>query len=209
MASPQTVQRVFQTLTAGFSGLPIKGVEKSEVLAYRNLFTSDYHPPSINRDQAFVFGNELRAMTPNELAKYTQVRGTEFKRALGQVSLDGLTPKEAKRAVQSAFTSANELALQSVGAEKAIAPRGSMKAPAGLGMKFPSPPTRRVSLAAYRPSTGRRVSVSKVRLGRRRSRKLSIKGIRRSKVSVSRIRFGRRRPAVRRVSIRRPRLPRL
>lgn len=113
--TPDAIRRVVSTLTAGSYPLAIRSPENQP---YATLFDSGYKAPLISRTQGHNINGVLRPFTPEELSRYTVARGQEFKAALTQLgSLDGMAPEDKKRAVSSAFTEANERALESVGVE--------------------------------------------------------------------------------------------
>jgi hypothetical protein len=121
VGTPDAIQRVIQTMTAGTYPFPVGGPGA----AYQALFSSGFRPPAIEPNKGYAIGNEFRPMTDTELANYTQARGTLFAQALASM---GPNPDHAD--VASAFKQANNDALEKVGVDLAGTKAATAKPPA-------------------------------------------------------------------------------
>jgi hypothetical protein len=147
--TPNDVQRVIQSITAGTYPLPIKPGEQArnadDSAAYLAMASSGFHAPSIDPRKGYNINGEIRPMTASELEQYTVLRGQYLKANLSQLGATA-TPQQAKAAYQQA----NAQALAAVGVQTAA--------------KTPT--------AASRALPGVRSAIGRVSASRRRTAKI-------------------------------------
>jgi hypothetical protein len=194
VGSANDVQHVVQILTGGNYPFPVRNADNL-VGPYKAVLESGFSPPSINPNQAHVIGGEYRPLTKQELSDYTLKRGQLFAQNLAGVSGDD--PK----AVQAAFNTANQQALEAVGVtttpKEVSAPAATARPAAGLpGLAQPPRLGGGVRAGGFgRSSFGRRIGL---RIGRgigagRRGPRLSAPRVSRGfSLRGSRATFGRR-----------------
>lgn len=110
VGTPDAVQRMIQTMTAG--SYPLVDLDQAKANpAYAALMASGYRPPTINPNKGYAINGEFRPFTDKELAAYTVARGQALKQNLAD-----LGPDATFQGAQQAYQRANDEALESVGA---------------------------------------------------------------------------------------------
>lgn len=115
VGNESAIQRVIQSLTGG-TYWAVNAPERRQAAGYDVLFNTGYRPPSIDPNKGYAIGDQYRPMTPEELQKYTVLRGQYLKEELQNVA--GTTNLAD---VRQAYQSANQRALQEVGVDTASA----------------------------------------------------------------------------------------
>jgi hypothetical protein len=152
--TPDDAQRIIQAITAGTYPLPVHPSTADAGAAYQALFSSGFNPPAIDGGRGYNINGTLRPMTPDELSKYTELRGQYLKEAIS-----GMGASATRTEVAAAYKTANARALEAVGVQLSTA---NEKALAGVSAPTKSRGTRRLSLA----SRGKSFNVPKIRLGK-------------------------------------------
>lgn len=108
--TPNDVQRVIQTLTAGTYLAPVDPAEIKDQAAYSALFATNFTPPSINPGKGYVINGVFRPMNDAELQAYTVARGQNLKEGLAT-----LGDNPTRQQVQQVYQEANSRALAGAG----------------------------------------------------------------------------------------------
>jgi N12 class adenine-specific DNA methylase len=124
VGNESAIQRVIQSLTGG-TYWAVNAPERRQAAGYDVLFNTGYRPPSIDPNKGYPIGDQYRPMTPEELQKYTVLRGQYLKEELQNVA--GTTDMGD---VRQAYQAANQRALQAVGVDTATTSRAANTATA-------------------------------------------------------------------------------
>ena len=113
VATPGDLERILGIVTLG--GGVTRDI-KSDNTPYASLYQTGARPQAISRTKGYNFGVEIRPMTKSELAEFAVSRGVNLKSALADLGpIDGMSPADAKKAVQYAIRTSDNRALASMG----------------------------------------------------------------------------------------------
>lgn len=112
VGTPDAIQRMIQTLTAGSYPWEVDSKQAKSLPAYESLFATGYRPPAIDPNKGYAIGQEWRPFNDKELEEYTFLRGENFRK-----ELIALGPTDDQKLIRQAYQRANEAALEAVGAD--------------------------------------------------------------------------------------------
>lgn len=112
VGTPDAIQRIIQTLTAGSYPWEVDSKQAKSLPAYESLFATGYRPPVIDPNKGYAIGQEWRPFNDKELEEYTFLRGENFRK-----ELIALGPTDDQKLIRQAYQRANEAALEAVGAD--------------------------------------------------------------------------------------------
>lgn len=150
VGTPNDIQRVVQTLTAGSYPWEVDSKQAKNLAAYESLFATGYRPPAVDPNKGYAIGGEWRPFNDTEMERYTSLRGENFRKALVE-----LGPTDDRKQVQAAYQQANEDALGAVGVDlgqmgRSTTVEASGKA-VGVQQAMPSPNVQSIPTGGRAP----------------------------------------------------------
>lgn len=137
VGTPDAIQRIIQTLTAGSYPWEVDSKQAKSLPAYESLFATGYRPPAIDPNKGYAIGQEWRPFNDKELEEYTFLRGDNLRK-----ELIALGPTDDQKLIRQAYQRANDAALEAVGADLPEAGRATSHASvAGIGQPATLPPS--------------------------------------------------------------------
>lgn len=152
VGTPDTDQRIIQTLTAGTYPWLVDKRQGVASAAYVALVNTGFRPPAIDPNRGYAIDGQFRPMTDPELERYTALRSQYLVE-----ELSGVGPEATPGEVGAAYREANQRALRSVGVDtpgtgsiiKSLAPSVASAPRSTTGGQSVTPQT--APRGAYRP----------------------------------------------------------